>query len=434
MSRVKQVRKYLVPIFLIVILAISALAFDVFYINHDQAQSKPMPYVGVAFGGNTTQEAKLLIDKISGYTNLFVLDSGRNPISRNQSSVEEICSYAVSKGLSVIVNLGIDDVLETNEKTWFWDQPLNSTKQRWTDMWGDKFLGIYYNDEPAGIQLDGNWSAWYEYWAPKLSQMGTNTSTPYYVIAQDLQKIYSNMLNAMSNDTKPLDYDLEAKFFVDDVLKLDPGLRALNANGIKAYTSDYSLYWFDYLGGYNTLFAELGSNNSVTEEIAQVKGAARLENKDWGTMITWKYNETPYLDSGDQIYNQMLTSYEAGARYITIFDYPYDKGNEYGTMTNDQFNAMQRFWNDVTQKKFTDLSSPEAVLILPKNFGWGMRQPNDTIWGFWTSDYRTQQTATITSKLLVQYGARLDIVYDDATYPVTKIGYKSIYYWNSTIS
>jgi len=434
MSRVKRVRKYLVPIFLIVILAISALAFDVFYINHDQAQSKPMPYVGVAFGGNTTQEAKLLIDKISGYTNLFILDSGRNPISRNQSSVEEICSYAVSKGLSVIVNLGIDDVLETNEKTWFWDQSLNSTKQRWTDMWGNKFLGVYYNDEPAGIQLDGNWSKWYEHWAPLLSQMGTNTSTPYYVIVQDLQKIYSNMLNAMSNDTKPLDYDLEEKFFVDDVLKLDPGLRALNANGITAYTSDYSLYWFDYLGGYNTLFAELGSNNSVTEEIAQVKGAARLENKEWGTMITWKYNQAPYLDSGDQIYNQMLTSYEAGAKYITVFDYPYDQGNEYGTMTNDQFSAMQRFWNDVTQKKFTDLSSPEAVLVLPKNFGWGMRQPNDTIWGFWTSDYRTQQTATITSKLLVQYGARLDIVYDDAAYPVTKIGYKSIYYWNSTIS
>ena len=434
MSRVKRVRKYLVPIFLIVILAISALAFDIFYINHDQAQSKSIPYVGVAFGGNTTQEAKLLIDKISGYTNLFILDSGRNPISRNQSSVEEICSYAVSKGLSVIVNLGIDDVLETNEKTWFWDQSLNSTKQRWTDMWGNKFLGVYYNDEPAGIQLDGNWSKWYEHWAPLLSQMGTNTSTPYYVIVQDLQKIYSNMLNAMSNDTKPLDYDLEEKFFVDDVLKLDPGLRALNANGITAYTSDYSLYWFDYLGGYNTLFAELGSNNSVTEEIAQVKGAARLENKDWGTMITWKYNQTPYLDSGDQIYNQMLTSYEAGAKYITVFDYPYDQGNEYGTMTNDQFSAMQRFWNDVTQKKFTDLSSPEAVLVLPKNFGWGMRQPNDTIWGFWTSDYRTQQTATITSKLLVQYGARLDIVYDDAAYPVTKIGYKSIYYWNSTIS
>ncbi len=110
----------------LLLLAISALALNVFYLSHDQAQSKPMPYVGVAFGGNTTQEAKLLIDKVSGYTNLFILDSGRNPISRNQSAVEEICNYAVSKGLSVIVNLGIDDVLETNQKTWFWEQPLNS--------------------------------------------------------------------------------------------------------------------------------------------------------------------------------------------------------------------------------------------------------------------------------------------------------------------
>ncbi len=431
MSRVKHVSKYLVPAFLIVILAISALAFDVFYLSHDQAQSKPIPYVGVAFGGNTTQEAKLLIDKIQGYTNLFILDSGRNPISRNQSAVEEICNYAVSKGLSIIVNLGIDDVLETNEKTWFWEQPLNSTKQRWTDMWGSKFLGIYYNDEPAGIQLDGNWSAWYQIWAPRLSQTATNTSTPYYVMVQDLQKVYSNMLNAMPNDTKPLDYNLEAKFFMD-VLTLDPGLRALNANGIKAFTSDYALYWFDYLGGYNTLFTELGSNCSVAEQIALVKGAARLENKDWGAIINWKYNDTPYLASGDQIYNEMLTSYEAGAKYITVFDYPYDQVNGYGAMTTDHFIALQRFWNDITQKKFTDLSSPEAALVLPKNFGWGMRQPNDTIWGFWLSDYRTQPTAIVTSKLLSQYGASLDIVYDDPAYPFNNIGYKNIYYWNST--
>ncbi len=357
----------MVPVFLIAILAISALVFNVFYLSHDQAQSKPIPYVGVAFGGNTTQEAKLLIDKIQGYTNLFILDSGRNPISRNQSAVEEICNYAVSKGLSVIVNLGIDDVLETNQKTWFWEQPLNSTKQRWTDMWGNKFLGIYYNDEPAGIQLDGNWSRWYQHWEPILSQSPLNTSTPYYILIQDIQKVYANMITAMSNDTKPLDYNLEAHFF-SDVLTLDPGLRALNANGIQAFTSDYALYWFDYLGGYNTLFTELGSNCSVPEQIALIKGAARLENKDWGAMITWKYNEPPYLDSADEIYNQMLTSYEAGAKYISVFDYPYNSGNDYGILTNDRFAAIQKFWNDITQKKFTDLSSQESALVLPKNF------------------------------------------------------------------
>jgi hypothetical protein len=151
MSRIKRIRKYLIPAFLIAVLASSVLAIDMFYFSQNQAKVMPIPYVGIAFGGNTTSQAKLLIDKAKNYTNLFVLDSGRNAISRNQSSVEEICDYAVSKGLSVIINLGINDVLEANQTTWFWQQPLNSTKQRWTDMWGDKFLGIYYNDEPGGI-------------------------------------------------------------------------------------------------------------------------------------------------------------------------------------------------------------------------------------------------------------------------------------------
>ena len=51
-------------------------------------------------------------------------------------------------------------------------------------------------------------------------------------------------------------------------------------------------------------------------------------------------------------------------------------------------------------KRFADLSAPQAALVLPKNFGWGMRNPNDTIWGFWITDNRTQQIAIVTSKLL----------------------------------
>ena len=70
------------------------------------------------------------------------------------------------------------------------------------------------------------------------------------------------------------------------------------------------------------MFAELGWNNSVPQQIALVKGAARLQNKTWGTIITWKYDQAPYLDSGKEIYNQMLTSYKAGAEYIIIFNYP----------------------------------------------------------------------------------------------------------------
>ena len=150
-------------------------------------------------------------------------------------------------------------------------------------------------------------------------------------------------------------------------------------------------------------------------------------------MITWTYNETPYLDSGDQILNQMLTAYQAGAKYIAIFNYPYDGVGDYGTLQpNDQLAALQTFWSDIHNNKYADLSAPVAALVLPQNFGWGMRNPNDTIWGFWTTDNRTLQVAIAASTLLTRYGARLDIVYEDPAYPVANGHYQHIYYWNQT--
>jgi len=425
MSRVKRVRKYLISTLLIVILAVSVLAVYMSYSSGNQVKANSNAYVGVAFGGNTTAEAKALIDRVKGYTNLFILDSGRNPISRNQSSVEEICDYAVSGGLSVIVNMGIDVVDNKSDSTWFWQVPINDTKQRWTERWGDKFLGLYYNDELGGAQLDGDWGNWFRRInGENLKDIGWKTTDYLY-------QVYLKMLDAMVNGTKPQNYDVEANFFVQGVLKMDPGLVALNDAGITAYTSDYGLYWWDYLGGYNTVFTELGWNCSVAEQIALVKGAARLQDKEWGAIITWKYDDAPYLDSGDQIYNQMLTSYQAGAKYIVVFNYPYN-GTDYGAMTDEQFIAIERFWNDITKKQFTDLSAPTAALVLPKNFGWGMRNPNDTIWGFWITDDRTQQVAIATSTLLSQYGPSLDIVFDDPAYPVTNVSYQHVYYWNQT--
>ncbi len=427
MSGSNRLRKFWVPVFLITILVISMLAVYLSSSKTSNAKIDPNAYVGVAFGGNTTEEAEVLIDKVQSYTNLFILDVGRNPISENQSKVEEICDYAVARNLSVIVNVGIKDATNSSSWGWFWDQPsLDGIKARWTQMWGDKFLGIYYNDEPGGIQLDASWRRFYEY-------VGGNLSQVEFPAAQSLYDIYLKLLNYIDNGTKPTpdDYDLEANFFIQQVIMGDPGIQNLTAANITSFTSDYGLYWWDYMGAYNVMLAELGWNVSVAEQIDLVKGAARLQNKTWGTMITWKYDTEPYLDSGDQIYSQMLESYQAGAKYIAVFNYPYN-GSAYGTLTDDQFNAMQRFWNDITTKSFADLSAPNAVLVLPKNFGWGLRNPNDTIWGFWTSDNRTIQVATVTSMLLSYYGTNLDIVYEDPIFPVSNVNYQHIYYWNST--
>lgn len=425
MSRSIQVRKFLIPTLLIVILAVSMLAVYMSYSKVGQTKADPNAYVGIAFCGNTTDQAKLLIDKVKSYTNLFILDSGRNPLSADQSKVEEVCDYAVSHGLNVIINVGIKDAVDTSAWNWFWHQPsLDGIKQRWTERWGDKFLGMYYNDELGGVQLDASWRQFYEL-------AGEHLNSVDFPAAQALYDVYLKLLNYINNGTKPENYDLEAEFFIQNVIKEDPGIENLTAAGIQLFTSDYGLYWWDYKGGYNVIFAELGWNASVAEQIALVKGAARLQDKEWGTIITWKYDTPPYLDNGEQIYNQMLTSYRAGAKYITIFNYPYE-GSVYGTLTDEHFIALQRFWIDITNGKTADLSSPQAALVLPKNFGWGLRNPDDTIWGFWTTDNRTHQVAVITGKLLSYYGSNLDIVYEDPAYPLTKVNYQHVYYWNST--
>jgi hypothetical protein len=426
MSKPKQGRKYLLPTLLIFILGISIPATYMEYSNINKPKINPGVYIGVTFCGNTVPEAKLMIDKVKRYTNLFIMDSPRNPISDNQTSLEEICDYAVSNGLSVIINMGIKDVTNPAGWNWFWQtQSLDAVKQRCIQRWGGKFLGIYYNDEVGGLQLDADWRTWYTIFGSRLNKIGVP-------IAEDLNAIQLKLEDALDNNALPTNYDLEASFFVNDVMGMDPGVQNLTSAKIPMFISDYGLYWWDYLGGYSTVFTELGWNGSVAEQIAEVKGAARLQNKDWGAIITWKYDRPPYLDTGDQIYNQMLTSYEAGAKYITIFDYPYNQ-TAYGALSDKQLLALQRFWNDVTTKKFTDLSTPEAVLVLPHNFGWGMRNPNDTIWGFWLSDNRTLPIAIGISELLAYYGPSLDIVFDDPAYPFANVPYQHVYYWNQTI-
>ncbi|MCW4000054.1 MAG: hypothetical protein NWE93_07430 [Candidatus Bathyarchaeota archaeon] len=430
MKKSSRIRYFLIPIFLIAVLTVSALALQQTFSGAPQAKADPGVYVGVAFGGNTTEQAKLLIDKVKDYTNLFILASGRNPISENQTKVEEICNYAVDNGLSVIVNLGIKDYRNSSFADWFWDQAsLDPIKQRWTEMWGDKFLGVYYNDEPGGIQLDGSWRRFFERQGDRLGESDS-------AALQSLEEIRQKLLAYVENGTRPNadDYELEANFFLEYIIMGDPGIGNLTYSDITSFTSDYGLYWWDYKGGYNVMLAELGWNVSLAEQIDLVKGAARLQDKEWGTMITWKYYQPPYLDSGDEIYAQMLSSYQAGAKYIAVFDYPYnDTANPYGVLTDDHFAAMQRFWSDVTTKSFPDMSQPVAALVLPKNFGWGLRNPDDNIWGFWTSDNRTEQTAVVTSQLLSYYGTQLDIIYQDPHFPISSVDYQHIYYWNSTV-
>jgi hypothetical protein len=128
----------------------------------------------------------------------------------------------------------------------------------------------------------------------------------------------------------------------------------------------------------------------------------------------------------------MLTAYHAGAEYAVIFNYPQIEGNPYGILEDEHFEALEKLWREIEQNpRKTSETQAEAVFVLPKNYGWGMRHPEDWIWGFWGPDEKSQQIWENSRRLLEQYGTSLDIVYDDLEFPVTD-KYQLIYYWNQT--
>jgi hypothetical protein len=351
------------------------------------SQNSPC-YVGIAFGGDTTEQAKQLIDRTKTYTNLFILQSG--PISTNQTATTEICNYATDAGLNIIVYFGDLDPAVLAQKNLTWrTQWVSNAKQAYSSQ----FLGVYYYDERGGIYLDSdkNATGWH------LPQGAT--------------------------------YDSVAAGFENGFLR-DGGTIDLKRMGVPIYCSDYGLYWFDYRSGYDTVFAELGWNHTAAKDIALVRGAATFQHKDWGVMVTWKCTSPPSLEKGEVLYSQMTQAYRAGATYIAIFNYPY-ANDSYGIMHDEHFEALQKLWSDITSHKVARDSSAEAVLLLPQNYGYGLRYPEDKIWGFWGPDEKSATVWNSVQSLLDRYGYALDIAYEDSAFAVPH-GYDAMYYWNQT--
>ncbi|MCL2686554.1 MAG: hypothetical protein FWE73_09240 [Candidatus Bathyarchaeota archaeon] len=401
---------HLFSIILILVLLISSTVLLVFYTqSSNQTIVKEPVYFGIAFCGETVEQAKILIDKTKTYTNLFILNAGQNRLCTNQTAVMEILDYATDADLDIIVNLG-----SHNRETW--QQRLKILNEA-KDAYGTKFLGVYYDDEPGGMMIDWNWE---EELKTNIHAFGTFTAQ----IREKLQSIKE------SNDF-PDNYSLEAQWF-SWILQANPGHTNLKASNITTFTSDYTLYWFNYLGGYSVMLAQLGWNNSVNQHLSMVRGAANLQDKDWGTIITWKYREPPYIDSADNIYDQLVASYDAGAKYITIFNWPYyDPDNPYGILTQEHFEAMERFWNQVVTKRAPTSAQAQVALVLPKDYGAALRDNDEKIWGIWQPDDKTALIHENLDKLLAEYGLGLDIVYDDPAY--SKECYNKLYYWNQTL-
>ena len=92
---------------IIAVIAISAFA-AIQSLTPPAAMNPPVAkkpfYVGITYGGSSVAEAEQLIDKVKGYTNLFVVQS--DYMQHNLTGMEQVCDYAVNVGLYVITYFG----------------------------------------------------------------------------------------------------------------------------------------------------------------------------------------------------------------------------------------------------------------------------------------------------------------------------------------
>ncbi|MFB3888714.1 MAG: hypothetical protein ACE14S_04420 [Candidatus Bathyarchaeia archaeon] len=363
----------------------------------------PQAYFGVDIGYGDAADAMKVVDKVAGYTNLIVL--GSLNLTTDTEKLTRVCDYIYQKGLHFIIYIGFASRGYT--------PPRGPTSEFFTetaDRWGDKFLGIYLFDEVGGKLIDGAHS------------INLTAATSY----TDAASLYVHHLNYYQGNV--------TMFY--------------HASPVKLFTSDYGLYWYDYLAGYDVVLSEFAGNDSRNIAIGLCRGAAKTLDKEWGTMITWKYQQPPYLEEGGQLYDDLVLAYQNGAKYIVVFNSPGFHPSEtnasmlienptlteYGILTAEHLDAMKRFWDYMQTHSRSGNYPAETAYVLPADYGYGFRGPDDSIWGEWKADSLSPVVWNEVNNLLAAYGMDLDIVYEsEIGYFPIQLPYHKLIYWNGTI-
>ena len=341
-------------------------------------------FVGVDVAYDDVEGIKILVDEIRFFTNFFVI--GSTGITFNVTKLDEVCQYVYDSGLYFIVYTHLTTLLP---------QP------QWVDdarqMWGSRFLGLYAFDEAGGHQID--------------------CARPHMLVEEA-----ENYTDAANKFVGLLEEHL--KHFTDYYIC---------AGEFPLFTSDYGLYWFDYKAGYDVVFTEFGWNHSRLLNVALCRGAAEVQNKDWGVMITWTYRDNPYIESGQELYDDLILAYQSGAKYIVVFNYP--KASTYGILEEEHLEALKSFWQYVKlNPRMIDTMDSRVAYALPEDYGYGFRGPDDKTWGLWEDDSLSNQIWNDANAFSEEYELELDIIYEDGVEHNSTSRYRKIMFWNGTVT
>jgi hypothetical protein len=374
-------------IFLITLLASPLLIGYVFLAREYPEVGMPNLFVGVDVAYDNIGEIKRLVDEISSYTNTLVF--GSTGITHNITKLNEACKYVYNRGMYFMIYMHPDLDQLDEQRQWVEDAKLR---------WGKRFLGLYAFDEPAGRELDN---------ASYRVLEGIETPANY----TDAADKYTNQLNSILEHIRG---------------------SPINAGNLTLYTSDYALYWFDYKGGYDVVFAEFGWNYSRQLNVALCRGAATAQNKEWGAMITWTYNNPPHLESGVELYKDLVLAYDNGAKYILVFDS--NENYTEGVLEEEHLEALEQFSNYTKNNPRTNGATSERVAyVLPTGYAYGFRGPNDKIWGIWEADPESYPISKNLGKLLEDYDSKLDVIYEDGVGSIGSTEYNRLFFFNETI-
>ena len=384
-ENVKNVIRYSLSIFFVAIL-ILVLFFGLRMIHFSESSPTDV-FVGVDVAYDDIPKIKETIDEVKSYTNFFVV--GSTGITYYLDKLTEVCQYLYDSGLHFATYTHLN--ISIPQAEW-----VSNARQKW----GDQFVGLYAYDEPGGSQMD------------KSTWNGTQILVPEADNYTDAANKYVENMKLVLN------------YFLDN----------WNIGDFPLITSDYVLYEFDYRAGYDAILAELAWNHSRPINVALCRGAATVRNKNWGAMITYTYDNPPYLASGTQIYNDMVTAYQNGAKYIVVFDYAKDPVTNatHGILQQQHLDALKQFWQYIKDNPRTnDTIENRVAYILPKDYGYGFRGPDDKIWGLWEADELASKIWDDINTLVEQYNYRLDIIYED-TLQFNTFKYSKLIFWNGT--
>lgn len=376
-SRSGQVK---IIIILLVSILLLASIFTVFVLQNRPIQTKDEIFIGIMVGHSTVDEVIDFVDEVKDYVNLIIVSELN--ITTNSTALYAVFDYLYSQDLYFIPFMAFEE--QVDDPNFF-----ETAEQRW----GNHLLGIYTFDEPGGKQMD------------------------------------SAEFRPVPNATSYAD---AASRYMDTVARV--GLlhfaSYFNTNEpFTIFTSDYALYWFDYSACYNVVLAEFGWNHSRQLNIALNRGAANAYNNPWGAIVTWTYQNPPYLGTPQELFDDMVLAYQNGAKYIVVFNYPTNQ-TKYGLLTKEHLESIENFW-DYTQNTPRPQKNAEIAYVLPKNYGFGFRAPNDKIWGIFGPDELSAKIWDDAMNLIDAYGTNLDIIYESSDHDILQL-YETLIYWNGT--